>query len=180
MAGNHLPGFEKNCNLSVKNERFPECVVLKGIGVHIKSGCKQGNAHGVHSFQPCKPIAMALVLIVDDNVINRILLNEIIEDLGYDYEEADCGKDALRMMEQTQYDAVLLDVEMPQMNGFEVVRHVRGKMPEPQNKIPIVAVTAHDPVAFQEEYDNSGFDELIVKPYSQEKIRQVFRSLGIS
>lgn len=123
---------------------------------------------------------MANILIVDDNVLNRILLNEIIEHLGFNYDEAENGQEALQKLEKGHFDAVLLDVEMPRMNGFEVVKHIRKKMKAPKSNIPVVAVTAHDPNSFMEDFKNSFFNSLVTKPYSQEKIRDVFQSLGIA
>ena len=119
------------------------------------------------------------ILIVDDNVINRILLTEIVEELGLPYTDCSSGKEAIDLLAAGEYAVVLLDIEMPGMNGFDVVQHVRNKMPPPVSKIPLIAITAHDPHTFWDEYQNSGFDDLISKPYSEEKVRTALKKNGL-
>ena len=118
------------------------------------------------------------ILFVDDIFINRILLAEIINEAGYSSIQAKNGKHAIEIFEATDdIDLILMDIEMPVMNGFETTRYIRQKFEEPKKSIPIVAITAHDPNSFLEEYNDIGFDELITKPYSTAKISDAINKL---
>jgi CheY-like chemotaxis protein len=64
-----------------------------------------------------------------------------------------------------------MDIEMPIMNGIETTQYIRDKLPYPKNALPVIALTAHNPELFFEDYSDVGFDELITKPYSVEKIK---------
>lgn len=119
------------------------------------------------------------ILIVDDIVINRMLLAELIKKLGYKYSQASNGKEALEKLESDHIDLILMDIEMPVMNGIETTRYIREKIDKPDTKIPIVALTAHNPDDFFETFEKAGFDDLITKPYLLDKISQtVAKVLG--
>lgn len=111
------------------------------------------------------------ILIADDIFTNRLLLSEIIEDLGHEYLEAENGKIAVEsIMLNDDIDIVLMDIEMPVMNGLEAAKHIRQKLPPPRNEIIIIALTAHNPKIFFDDYKDVGFDQLMIKPYSEQKI----------
>ncbi len=105
---------------------------------------------------------MIKVLIAEDNVVNRELLRELLELRGYTVLEACDGQEALQMIEQTQPELLLLDIGMPVMDGFAVIRIIREN---PRlAKLPVVAVTAYAMRGDQERILNSGFDGYLSKP----------------
>src|SRR6056297_1028129 len=110
------------------------------------------------------------ILIVDDIFINRMLLKEILREISKDLMEAENGKDAIEIIKNNPIDIVLMDIEMPVMNGLETTIYIRTNFPEPNNRIPIIALTAHNPEDFFQEYQSAGFDDLLTKPYSFEKV----------
>jgi CheY-like chemotaxis protein len=63
------------------------------------------------------------------------------------------------------------------MNGIETTTHIRKSFPSPKNVVPIVALTAHNPSLFFEDFNDVGFDELITKPYSLDKIVELINDL---
>jgi len=117
------------------------------------------------------------ILLVDDILINRVLLTEIINEIGAEYREARNGKEAINLLETNDFDLILMDIEMPVMNGFETTRYIKYSMPSPKCKTPVAAITAHDPNSFFEEYSGAGFDALITKPYSVEKLSEIVNKL---
>lgn len=119
------------------------------------------------------------ILIVDDIFANRLLLTEIIKDLGHECMEAANGREAVEMLEGNQVDVVLMDIEMPVMNGVEAVRHIRNKMISPKQEIPIIALTAHNPSLFFDDYNDVGFSNLLTKPYSIDKITNLINSMQV-
>lgn len=117
------------------------------------------------------------VLIVDDLALNRILLSEIMEEAGFTYKMARDGKEAVDKLSVEDFDIVFMDIEMPVMNGFEATRYIKKNFAKPKCDIPVVAVSAHDPVTFWDEYINIGFAELLSKPYSIKKINIIISNI---
>jgi len=120
------------------------------------------------------------VLIVDDIFTNRLLLVELLKTIGHDYKQVENGKEAIEALEEEEFDLVLMDIEMPVMNGLETTIYIRDKFPYPKNEIPIVALTAHNPQLFFEDFKDIGFDKLLTKPYNIEKLSRIIEELKIT
>lgn len=117
-------------------------------------------------------------LIVDDIIMNRVLLKEITKEFSNSTLEAENGKVALSLLQNNEIDVILMDIEMPLMNGVETTKQIREKLPFPKNKTKIIALTAHNPDDFFNDFNDAGFDELLTKPYSFEKIFRILSSLN--
>lgn len=116
-------------------------------------------------------------LIVDDIFVNRFLLREVVKDICTSIFEADNGRTAIEILQKNKIDIVLMDIEMPVMNGIETTKYIRSKFLPPYNRVPIIALTAHNPADFFDDYNNAGFDDLLTKPYSFEKILKAINKL---
>lgn len=117
------------------------------------------------------------VLIADDIYANQFLLAAIIDELGGMFKTVCNGKEVLDELEKNNYHIVLLDIEMPVMNGIETVKAIRNHKLEKINKLPVIALTAHNPDDFGKLMDNAGFNQLITKPYSVEKISELIKKI---
>lgn len=117
------------------------------------------------------------ILVVDDVFTNRYLLSELIKMTGNEAVLAENGEQAIEILKSQQIHLVFMDIEMPVMNGVETTYYIRKEMPSPLNVIPIIALTAHNPELFFEDFSDVGFDELITKPYSIEKIKEKIQAL---
>ena len=117
------------------------------------------------------------VLIVDDIFTNRLLLTQILRKIDIEYDEATNGKEALEALGTKDYNLVLMDIEMPVMNGIETTAYIRRELPSPKNRIPVVALTAHNPEMYFEDFKNAGFDRMLTKPYSIEKLSELIKEL---
>jgi two-component system, response regulator, stage 0 sporulation protein F len=117
-----------------------------------------------------------VVIIADDFFTNRLLLSEILEDLGHKFITAENGKEAVDALINNEVDLVLMDIEMPVMNGLEATKHIREKLNTPKSATPVVALTAHNPKIFFNDFKDVGFDQLLTKPYSIEKITNLLAS----
>jgi CheY-like chemotaxis protein len=113
---------------------------------------------------------MIKVLIAEDNPVNRELLRELLELRGYTVLEACDGQEALRLIEQTQPELMLLDIGMPGMDGFAVVRRIRENPRLAQ--LPVVAVTAYAMRGDQERILSAGFDGYLSKPINPSSLIQ--------
>ena len=110
------------------------------------------------------------LLIVDDIFINRLLIKEIVKKVSVKCFEAENGKQAIDIFEKENIDLILMDIEMPVMNGLETTKYIRERLPYPKNSIPIIALTAHNPLTFFDDYKDAGFNQLMTKPYSVAKV----------
>ncbi|MDA3823162.1 MAG: response regulator [Bacteroidales bacterium] len=112
------------------------------------------------------------ILVVDYIYTNRLLLAELIKLTGNEVVLVENGEQAINALKEEEFHLVFMDIEMPVMNGIETTKHIRGEMSFPINAIPIVALTAQNPEIFFEDYSDVGFDDLITKPYSIDKIKE--------
>ena len=87
----------------------------------------------------------------------------ILKKLGYHGDAVANGAEAIAALDQVPYDLVLMDCQMPEMDGYEATRHIR-EMDGPVSHVPIVAVTAHAMVGDRERCEEAGMDDYITKP----------------
>jgi len=114
------------------------------------------------------------ILIADDYYTNRLLVSEIVKSLGHTSFEAENGLQVLDILEKhPDIDLILMDIEMPVMNGIETVKHIRDKFMYPRNSIPVVAITAHNPDVYSGDLTDHGFNRLLIKPFSIDKVAEV-------
>src|SRR5699024_4702584 len=107
----------------------------------------------------------AKVLIVDDEERIRRLINMYLEREGFVIEEADNGKDGLEMALENDYDVILLDIMMPEMDGIEVCEELRK-----EKKTPVIMLTAKGEETNRVQGFESGADDYIVKPFSPREV----------
>jgi CheY-like chemotaxis protein len=107
---------------------------------------------------------MKRILIAEDNAVNRELLRELLEARGYIVEEACNGQEALAMIAQSKPDALLLDLNMPVLDGFATMRKIRED--PAMATLPVLAVTAYAMRGDREKTLAAGFDEYLSKPIS--------------
>ncbi len=108
------------------------------------------------------------ILIVDDEDVNRRLLVSLCEGLGYDFTEASNGREAVEKTLQEMPDLILMDVMMPEMNGFEATE--RLKSDEKTQHIPIIIVTSLDSREDRVRGISKGADDFLTKPIDQEEL----------
>ena len=109
------------------------------------------------------------MLLVDDIEMNREIAEEILSEIGVEVEHAPDGTDAVAMVKdagENYYDAVLMDVQMPIMNGYEATRHIRALPRNDVRKLPIIAMTANAMEEDKEAALKSGMNAHIAKPFN--------------
>lgn len=120
------------------------------------------------------------IIIADDIFTNRLLLSEIVDDLGHEFILAENGKEAVDALVGNEVDIVLMDIEMPVMNGLEATKHIREVLDFPKRNTPVIALTAHNPKIFFDDFKDVGFNQLLTKPYSLSKITELLNSFDSS
>lgn len=113
------------------------------------------------------------VLFVDDNMLNRRVVKEMLCAGGIQMDEADGGEAGLRMIEANDYDLVLMDLRMPEMDGTTAIRHLRARG-DRKAGVPVIVVTADAGASVEAECRAAGADDLILKPIS---IAALFRGV---
>jgi len=115
------------------------------------------------------------ILVVEDNVQNRILMRQILTPHGYDVLEATDGLMGLEMAREHMPDLILLDIQMPVMSGFMVIRELRNH-PE-LKKIKAIAVTSFAMKGDREKALQAGFDEYVTKPIDTRTFPELVRQV---
>ncbi|MBW1979919.1 MAG: response regulator [Deltaproteobacteria bacterium] len=111
----------------------------------------------------------AQVLLVDDNAINQQIAQEILEGAGLKVTVADNGQEAVNAVQEKEYDVILMDLQMPVMDGFEATRKIRSSRAEIRD-IPIIAMTAHAMKGDREKCLEAGMNDHVTKPIDPEQL----------
>lgn len=106
------------------------------------------------------------ILIVEDNKINQIVTKRLLENYKFICEIADDGYQAIELLEKYEFDAILMDINMPKINGFETTKLIRQR----NYSLPIIAVTAFEKEEVEEKAKISGIDDIIAKPFDAKQL----------
>jgi len=112
------------------------------------------------------------VLLVEDNVFNQKVASRLLETLGCAVVVAENGQRALDMMVDRDFDLVLMDCQMPVMDGLEATRRIR-QLPGPQGRVPVVAMTANVLGEHRDACLAAGMDDFASKPVNKKTLREI-------
>ena len=110
------------------------------------------------------------ILVADDNLVNQKVAKRMLERLGHTVALANDGKEALSAMKTASFDLIMMDVQMPEMDGFEATRRIR-EWEAGKTHIPIIALTAHAMDSHREECLAAGMDSFLAKPILLESLK---------
>jgi signal transduction histidine kinase/CheY-like chemotaxis protein/HPt (histidine-containing phosphotransfer) domain-containing protein len=114
------------------------------------------------------------VLIVEDNKINQLLVKNILKKFGFTIiDSADNGRAAIDMVSREQYHVILMDIQMPELNGYDITMHIRNELKFSSEELPIIALTADASETEKQKAMNLGMNDYIVKPYAPEELHKV-------
>lgn len=119
----------------------------------------------------------ARILLAEDNAVNQTLAVRLLEKRGYVVSVAGDGQAALTALETDSFDLVLMDIQMPGMNGFDATSAIRAKEKRTGGHIPIVAMTAHALKGDQERCISAGMDGYVSKPIRTSELFSAIESL---
>ena len=122
----------------------------------------------------CAPLR---ILLVEDNPANQKLAAYILQDRGHAVEIAGNGQEAIYLAEQNRYDVILMDVQMPEMDGLEATAAIR-KREDGGQRMPIIAMTAHSMKGDRERCLAAGMDAYISKPIKREELIETVERLA--
>ena len=170
--------------LCCENEgaRFKEMSLRMGLAVLCKpvllAGFVKALEHA-HALGPAHPLQVNKttnrVLIVEDNEPNRELMRLFLKDVSLQLDFAENGRKALDIFAPGRYDLILMDLEMPVMDGLEAVQAIRLKE-NGNGRIPIVALTAHEVGGYRKKCENAGFDGILHKPIAKSELHRALET----
>ena len=156
-----------------------QLVESQGGTIHVKSAVNEGSTFSfILSFQktdaevqiepavvvPNMEMKNIKVLVAEDIALNQLLMKTILDDFGFECDVVDNGKIAIEKIQTTAYDIILMDLQMPEMGGFEATDYIRNIM---NSNIPIIALTADVATADLEKCKAVGMNDYIAKPVDE-------------
>lgn len=128
---------------------------------------------------PARDFSNYRILLAEDNPVNQKVALAMLRHLGYKADVAANGIEVLNMLEQKAYDAVLMDIQMPEMDGLEAAKLIRRSLPGARQP-RIIAMTAYTMKGDREQCLAAGMDEYISKPVKMEVLKKVLEKLVLS
>ena len=111
------------------------------------------------------------ILVVDDNEINQVVACKFLQKLGCQVEVARNGREAVDSIAHATYDAVLMDCEMPEMDGYEATQEIRRQEQTTTRHLPIMALTGHASSEDEQKCRHAGMDDVVTKPMTLPTLR---------
>ena len=152
-----------------QSELFDAIAVALGIGVLVEEGT-EASAAGAR-----KPLRPLRVLLVEDSLVNQKLVEALLEREGHGVVVANDGQEAVAAFRTEPFDLVLMDVQMPQMDGLEATATIRQAEKPKGTHVPIIAMTAHAMQGDRERCLEAGMDEYLAKPI---RVRRLFDTIA--
>ncbi|MGD1841918.1 MAG: response regulator [Thermonemataceae bacterium] len=110
------------------------------------------------------------LLLVEDNKLNQYVARQILEDWKVKVEVANSGLEAIEKIVKKDYDVILMDLQMPDMDGYETTKYIRNNLTAPEANIPIIALTADAFPETQAKALAAGMNDFVTKPFNQEEL----------
>jgi signal transduction histidine kinase/CheY-like chemotaxis protein/HPt (histidine-containing phosphotransfer) domain-containing protein len=170
-----------------------DLVVLQNGTIDVESSPGEGTTFTVHiaykiasnqqevtPVTSTKPIQRAAfdntrVLVVEDNSINQNFITHLFREWKLDLDLANNGSEAIGKLRSTQYDLVLMDIQMPVMDGYTAAKEIRNEL---KSNVPIVAMTAHAMAGEREKCLSYGMNDYISKPVREEELQRILARYG--
>jgi len=154
---------------STDQEQTPNAPVLDVASNPLRSDAPTQKA--------VSPLESVRVLVAEDNKVNQTLVMRLLEKLGCQVTVVENGKQALAALSENEFDIILMDVEMPEMDGISATLEIRRREQDSKQHIPIVAVTAHAIVGDHERCLACGMDDYLSKPLRINQIKAMLTKI---
>jgi CheY-like chemotaxis protein len=163
---------------NIRLESVPEQGSLFAFTVSLRpaseEGCRICDTRGAPC--PSGDFAGLRVLLAEDNQVNRLFLRHFLQEAGCEVRCAGSGVEVLEVLAACPVDLVLMDIQMPEMDGMEATRRLRqGAAGEPARSLPVVALTAYSMKGDRERFLKAGLDDYVSKPVDVEELFGVMR-----
>ena len=170
------PGIGSRFHFTAVFEQYqlPECFgnldLLEDVSAHAELAGrrhieKQGHLDRARIADNVKDAIQAKILLAEDKEMNQKVAKVILGNRGWQVVAVSNGREALKALEEDRYDLILMDIQMPEMDGMAVTAHIRNDEQNPNRDIPIIAMTANVLQGNQEEYFRYGMNGFVAKPF---------------
>ena len=166
-------GIAAYLNKPIKQSELFDAV-LTVLGIR-GTGAEKHELVTKHSIRESR--ARLRILLAEDNPVNRKLALKVLEKMGYTTDVAVNGKDAVDAFGREKFDVILMDIQMPEMDGFEATAAIRKMEQADGGHIPIIAMTANAMKGDREECLDAGMDGYVSKPIQVSKLAETIESL---
>jgi CheY-like chemotaxis protein len=112
------------------------------------------------------------VLVVEDNMMNIMVLRQFLQKWGVITEIALNGKEGVSRLMESNFDAILMDIHMPEMDGIEATIIIRKLADEKKRNVPIIALTAENEMQFRQKVYEVGMNDYIFKPFNPDDLKE--------
>jgi CheY-like chemotaxis protein len=163
-------GFSGYLTKPIRQSQLRECLEL--VMGRTASGAEKLGLVTRHTIAELRKRRVR-ILLAEDNPTNQMLALKIMEKMGYRADAVANGREALEALRTTPYDLVLMDCQMPEMDGFEATRRLREREQGQGKRLPIIAMTANAMKGDREICLEAGMDDYVPKPVHEEDLRAV-------
>lgn len=162
-------------NIELRSKEDQGTVVTFSITARkSQTDSKAGHIHH-QSFKEC--FDNTRIMVVEDERVNAMVISGMLSNLGCSVTLAQNGREAIQLLEKEQFDCILMDIQMPEMDGVETVAQIRQLQNQRFGSVPIIAVTAHAMKGDRERFLQAGMDEYLTKPVDMRVLSQTLRRL---
>lgn len=120
--------------------------------------------------------ASAKILLAEDNLVNQVLAETVLRQIGYEVRPVQNGREVLQALEEDEFGCILMDIQMPEMSGIEATRRIRSSQ-KPYAQVPIIALTAHALHGDRERLLACGMNGYLAKPVSITELKHIVASI---
>ncbi len=171
-------GFSAYLTKPVKMSRFRDCLI--SLHTDNDQSFVKNKSRGIitkHSLAESRKEEFR-ILLAEDNPVNQKVALKILEILGYSAVPVENGREAVQELEINVYDLVLMDIQMPEMDGFEAIHIIRDPKSSVLNhEIPVIAMTAHAMEGDRYKCIQAGMDDYIAKPVKPEMLTEIIEKV---
>ncbi|MVN90468.1 response regulator [Mucilaginibacter aquatilis] len=172
LSNQHYPVFGV-LTLPVKQNHLIRELLKAFKQTHLDAGISKSDALLKEEFAALHPLS---ILVAEDNQMNQLVILKVLKRLGYSPILACNGKETVDALAQTHYDVVLMDVQMPEMDGLEATRYIRKHH---RHQPHIVAMTANAMVEDRQECYDAGMNNFLTKPIKLEALMSVLENIPV-
>ncbi len=141
-------------------------------GIRRQAASPPAGGTVVAAVAPRRAVLTGRVLVAEDNPVNQRLVKAMLGRLGVDADSANNGAEAVAMLNERRYDAVLMDCQMPVMDGYQATTEIRRSQSAAMRHVPIIALTANVMEGDQKKCLDAGMDDYLSKPYTLQDLEK--------
>ncbi|MUK88114.1 PAS domain S-box protein [Ornithinibacillus sp. L9] len=168
-----ITGYDAILTKPIKQSQLFDSIINVVSSTMERPSISKSEHDIILSDEHSTPKGKQTILLVEDNPVNKKVAIFQLKKLGYTVESVTNGKDAIKKLTTYNYDAILMDVQMPEMDGIEATKEIRNNPSILQKDVPIIAVTANALPSDKEKYLAAGMNDYLSKPVRLDKMRVI-------